>query len=926
MTLLHPIWLFLIIPLGVSLWLWRMPSRLLLVLRVLALLLVLLALSGLAARLPDRAGTIVVVADRSRSMPAASDVSQKEVIKLIHDKMGREDRLGVVAFGERSAVEHPPQTGTFAGFVHEVGPDGSKLDEALETALALIPKDSPGKVLVLSDGLATGRDPQRVAARAAGRGIAVDYRPVQRPTANDLAIAKVDAPAALAPGESFMITAWVQAPAGQEVSFALQRGSHRLAAGKQQLAPGLNRLIFRDQASEPGTQSYSLTVTGSGDDPVPENNRAHFLVGVQGQRPLLHVCVSPGSGLAALLIKGGLEVKSVAPDACDWSLEGLSKYAGVLLENVPADKIGTTGMETLAAWVRETGAGLMMTGGKSSYGQGGYYKSPLESILPVSMELRNEHRKLALAIVVALDRSGSMAVPVGGGRTKMDLANLGTAEVLQLLGPMDEFGVIAIDSEAHTVAKLAQVENKPKVRNDILRIESMGGGIYVYVALDAAARMILPAKAGTRHIILFSDAADAEEPGKYQDLLDKCAKAQITVSVIGLGTPADKDAGLLRDIARRGRGRIFFTDKPEELPRLFAQDTFVVARNAFLSDPTPIQTTAGLAALTGKQYEESPAIGGYNLCYLRPNANLAAVTVDEYKAPVAAAWQAGLGRVLCYTGEADGEFTGAIAQWKDAGDFFTSLARWTTGQSGQLPKNMLLTQEVQNGVNVVQLHLDPERKTEAFAGLPRVTVLQGEMGKAPEARKTAMRWSGADTLEVAVPLFGNETALTAVEVPGQEPIALPPVCLPYSPEFKPMDSAKGLQTLERLARATGGKERVNLGEIWKELPAAPRLVRIGPWLLLSAMLVLLLEVLERRTGLISRLCGWFWRFGRVSVIPAASVARTSLSVKPETDQTDRPTGTEVKEAEKPPPAAEEKSALVEALRQARRQTRGRGEP
>jgi len=80
--------------------------------------------------------------------------------------------------------------------------------------------------------------------------------------------------------------------------------------------------------------------------------------------------------------------------------------------------------------VRETGAGLMLTGGRSSYGPGGYYKSPLEPILPVSMELRQEHRKLALAIVVALDRSGSMAVPIGGGRTKMDLANLGTVQVL----------------------------------------------------------------------------------------------------------------------------------------------------------------------------------------------------------------------------------------------------------------------------------------------------------------------------------------------------------------------------------------------------------------------------------------------------------------------------------------------------------------
>ena len=40
--------------------------------------------------------------------------------------------------------------------------------------------------------------------------------------------------------------------------------------------------------------------------------------------------------------------------------------------------------------------------------------------------------------------------------------------------------------------------------------------------------MIAPAKAGTKHIILFSDAADAEEPGDYKPLVAKCAKAGIT--------------------------------------------------------------------------------------------------------------------------------------------------------------------------------------------------------------------------------------------------------------------------------------------------------------------------------------------------------------------------------------------------------------
>ena len=52
-------------------------------------------------------------------------------------------------------------------------------------------------------------------------------------------------------------------------------------------------------------------------------------------------------------------------------------------------------------------------------------------------------------------------------------------------------------------------------------------------------------------------------------------------------------------------------------------------------------------------------------------------------------------------------------------------------------------------------------------------------------------------------------------------------------------------------RTTGGMERVNLAGIWNDLPKMPRMISLAPWLLLAAMLLLLVEVLQRRTGLLS---------------------------------------------------------------------------
>ena len=64
--------------------------------------------------------------------------------------------------------------------------------------------------------------------------------------------------------------------------------------------------------------------------------------------------------------------------------------------------------------------------------------------------------------------------------------------------------------------------------------------------------------------------------------------------------PVDVDAELLRDIARRGEGRVFFTQNAQELPRLFAQDTFVVARSTFIEELTTVRTTGGMVSLIGR--------------------------------------------------------------------------------------------------------------------------------------------------------------------------------------------------------------------------------------------------------------------------------------------------------------------------------------
>jgi hypothetical protein len=168
-------------------------------------------------------------------MPLDSEARHKEAIDLVQGTKASDSNLAVVSFGRTVAIEQSPQSGKFAGFVSEIHDDASDLNGAIETALALIPQDSPGRVLLLSDGRWTGKDPSVAAAQAAVRGIALDYRLIQRDSTNDIAITHVDAPDVVAPGESFMLAAWIYSPIQDEVSFELMRGNQPLASGRRKV-------------------------------------------------------------------------------------------------------------------------------------------------------------------------------------------------------------------------------------------------------------------------------------------------------------------------------------------------------------------------------------------------------------------------------------------------------------------------------------------------------------------------------------------------------------------------------------------------------------------------------------------------------------------------------------------------------------------
>lgn len=848
MGCVHPELLLLALPAFFAWWKLRSRERGTQIVRALIALALVLAAAQPYLRTGDAGRDLIFVVDRSRSMPSDGDAAAIELIGLAEDARREGDRVGVIAFGADTAIELAPRRdGSFSGFSGLLDRDGSDLGGALDSALALIVDERPASIVLVSDGESKGRDPLVRARRAFARGVRIDVRPTLRATDDDVAVERVDLPDEVAAGEPFQFSVWVSSRARVEREFTLEREGQVLAQGVRTFELGLNRLVFRDVLARAGVGEYVVRLAGAVDR-TPENDVARAALRVGGSRPLLIVNDDGAQDTLALALKrAGIAVEVAAPESARLDRLGLAAYRAVVLENVAAERVSKAFL-ALRDFVTQRGGGLLVTGGTASFGLGGYHLSTIDELLPVSLEMRQEQRKLGLAMVIALDRSGSMSVPVAPGVQKMDLANLGTCAAIELLSPIDSVGVIAVDSTDHTVQELVRAQNVAAITARVRTIQSQGGGIFCYTALLAAGRMLEGAEQHNRHIVLFADAADAEEQEGCPALLERFEKMGITVSVIALGTETDSDAAFLKRVAELGGGDVYFTTDPAELPRLFAQDTLTVSRATFVEAPTPcaaLPDLFGLGELPSDLAARGfPTLAGYNLTYMREDATAGVVTLDSYSAPIFAFAYRGLGRSAVYTGQIGGTHGAEVVAWDGFASFFVTLARWLAGQ--EEPAELFASARREGREAVVTVELDSRAPTPPDTSklTARLSLADGQSVELPLERVADDRW------EARHPLGREGVVLGTVALADGRSLQLPPLSLPYSPEFEPTrDPERGERLLREIARESAGEVAPPASALFRGPRDARAWRVVTRELVLAALCLLVLEIAARRLQL-----------------------------------------------------------------------------
>ncbi len=931
MSLAQPFWLWL---LPVALWLvWKHarapgPQG---ALRGLLWALACLVLAGPRLQMGGRGMDVVVVLDESLSVAETERQGYRELVQTIHRRARAGDRLGLVRFGAATRVEKRPEDEHLPGAWQDLGRQNrSDLVPAVEAALRLVPESRAARLVLMTDGEFGERAAEEAARAAALRGVPVDVWKLTRPDVRDVAVHELQTPPVVAPGEPFQFTAWVQGTAAARVSYELRRNREPVTRGAIEIGAGLHPILLRDVLATEGVHAYELVVSPEGGDRVAENNRARSVVTCRSRPTVLVVSRRPDGNLPRLLADLRIPYEVAGPEAAAAavSLENLNRHAGLILENVNAEALGNDGLRAVRQYVMTFGGGLLMTGGRESFGAGGYFKSPVEECLPVTLEVRKEVRKNRMSLAVALDRSGSMAVPVAGGLEKMDLANNGTIEAIRMLGPMDRVSVIAVDSAAHLIVPLAAVDDPGTLIATVRKIRSEGGGIYVYEALKAGYDQLMKSDTAVRHMILFADAADSEEPGDYRRLLAEFRARNMTVSVIGLGSDRDSDAGLLMDVARLGNGRIFFTDRPEELPRLFSYETILADRSAYVEEPVSVRSTAAalsvLSALPGSP--PSPALQAYNLGYPKPSGQAAWMTQvkeDDADGESTALWAfgaSGVGRSAVLLFDVNGSDSRPLQAWGGFRTVLGSAVRWTLDTAR--PDAVL---EVRRDGHDLVATLDVEPALQQrLTTAPVLAVVSGAGGDAPQYQP--MRQQPNGTWQSIVPLEDTGLYHAAVQLGAHGVVRAPAVVVPYSGEFRLWDPARAREHLQLLVDGTGGGFRTQWTDVFKPPRRRPAGFDARPWLIILLLLGWVLEISMRRLHYAQAWPAWHvsWPWRRVRRAPISRPEATSVgtgaasAAPPATGPDSSPAPDASPSAPTPAPAPAPSRGMMDAMNKVKR--------
>ncbi|HTE51287.1 MAG TPA: VWA domain-containing protein [Kofleriaceae bacterium] len=786
----------------------------------------------------DKVATVVLV-DVSESITDQQLAAARAYVDQLDGARREQDRLYVVSFAERPHVVKRDQDEAIARHPGEGA--GTNIQSAVQLGYGLYPDGYLPRMVIVSDGNQTGGDLLVEAYRANQLGVRVSWKAFAAERRPEVRVLSLGLPDEIKVGQPFEVAAELWSTHAQKVTLALQqddfpnarepRKTVQLEAGRR------TKVAFASEAKRAGHTTYRLRVVESEKDTEQANNTAVMAAPVKGRPRVLYVegGVLRSAGVAANLQRAleheNIDVEVRGPRGLPATAAELEKFDLVLVSDVPAHFMGLGQMAALESYVRDLGGGLIMAGGEDSFGSGGYQGTRIEKIMPVRFDSEKEREQPHVALVLVVDRSGSMSGP------KLDAAKESARATVEVLSPSDLIGVIVFDNTPTTLVRLQRASNRLRISTDISRLVA-GGGTHIFPALQEAFQTLQAANAKVKHVILLSDGQ-----APYDGIAELCQEmraSRITVSAVGIG---DADRNLLQQITDNGEGRLYMTEDLSALPRIFMKETTEAQKAALVEDRIRAVVNKNVEMIEGTGVATAPPLHGYVATKPKPTAEVVLIA-DRTGDPILARWRLGTGTSVAWTSDVKSRWSTEWIQWAGYPKFWAQVVR--TSMRRKVYDSYDLVAQVHDGR--AQVVVDAVDVNDRFVNELDTTLEIVDPASSKTLRSVPMVQTAAGryTADFAVDRYGSYL-LKAVHKRGGRVVAesVGSAALPYPLEYFYTDPDEA--PLRHAAQVTGGRDQATPAAIYD--PAGQSIAYtqdLWPWVVLFVACLFILDTYLKR--------------------------------------------------------------------------------
>ncbi len=803
--------------------------------------------------------SLIVLLDRSQSIPRQLQIQTIDVLRTWTSPERREkgDRLSVISIGGNAVIGSMPSEFTvLEPAANEPKGGATNLASGVKLALAILPRDTASRLLLVSDGNETDDQVLAVADLAVSSGVPIDVLPLNFEHTHEVIVEQVLVTSQSRIGQTIPVRVVMRSIGESAGVLHLLRNNtpidisptHDGTGEPMTLRNGVNAIVFDIPVFTGGPQRFSATwQPANGTDTISANNTGVGVTFVARGGTVLLVTQNELSSthLRDVLVESGIAVVVTSPEGIPRDSIGFAAYDAVILADIPRWSIDDAQEQHLLSFVHDIGGGLIMTGGPTSFGAGGWIGSMLEEAMPIRCEppqTRNLPRG-ALALIMH-----SCEMPKGNywGQEVASAA-------VEALSEQDFIGIVEYSWNSGAGTNCAwtlpmQLAGDKVAAMDAVHSLTLGDMQDFDSALELSLAGLTAVDAAQRHVIIISDG-DPQPP--TQELVQSFRDESVTISTVMVGGHGSAmDMQMMQGIATATGGRFYMVNDPTQLPQIFIKEAQLNSRSLIQEggpwDPTHMPS--GIGPLQG--IESVPPITGLVVTADRGGLSQTpwVITTSKGNDPLYAWWHHGIGKSIAFTSDLGVQWSTQWPPWSSFAPFWQRSVRWA--MRGSMPPNVMVRSRVEGRRGIIDVEaLDANASFLNLMQSHAVVIDPSGQSHVISVRQTGpgqyhaefdMDQTGAWLVNVALQSADGEST-------GAIPAA---VSIPYPDEYRATTDNAAL--LHELAQRTGGRvlsigdvEMLNLFEReGLEIPVSPKPV----WDILAmlAAAFLIIDIAIRR--------------------------------------------------------------------------------